>query len=65
VQGQLRQEKLTVHIETTCGHCGEPLHLEVDSDLNYHVQEANAAPLLFVPMLDFKKLEDPSIIDAF
>jgi hypothetical protein len=65
VQGQLRREHLTVRIETECGHCHEPLHLEVDSELNYHVQEAHATPLVFVPMVDMKKLDDPSIIDAF
>jgi len=65
VQGQLRREKLTVHIETECGHCHTPLHLEVDSDLNYRVQEAHAAPMLFVPMMNLRKLDDPSIIDAF
>ena len=65
MQGQLRQEKLTVTIETECGHCHTPLHLEVDSELNFHVQEPQAAPLVFVPMLNMQKLDDPSIIDAF
>jgi hypothetical protein len=65
VQGQLRREHLTVHIETECGHCREPLHLEVDSELNYRVQESNAAPLVFIPIVNMKKLDDPSIIDAF
>ena len=65
VQGQLRQEELTVTIDTECGHCHQPLHLEVDSELNYHVEEAQAAPLVFVPNVNFQKLDDPSIIDAF
>jgi hypothetical protein len=65
VQGQLRHEKLTVEIETECGHCHAPLHLTVDSDLNYAVREAQAAPLLFVPLMNLRKLKDPSIIDAF
>jgi hypothetical protein len=65
VQGQLRQEKLTVQIDTECGHCHTPLHLEVDSDLKYRVQEAAAAPLLFIPLMNLRKLEAPSIIDAF
>jgi hypothetical protein len=29
------------------------------------VAEAEAEPLVFVPMVDFGKLKDPSIIDAF
>ena len=56
---------LTVQIDTECGHCHAPLCLEVDSDLNYRVQPASAAPLLFVPLMNLRKLEDPSIIDAF
>jgi hypothetical protein len=65
VQGQLRQEKLTVSIQTECGHCHKPLHLEVDNELNFSVQEPQAAPLVFVPKVNFQKLDDPSIIDAF
>jgi hypothetical protein len=65
VQGQLREEQLTFAIETECAHCKQPLHLEMDSDLNYRVMEDDAKPLVFVPMVDFDKLEDPSIIDAF
>jgi hypothetical protein len=37
----------------------------MDGDLNYRVVEDGAKPLVFVPMVDFDKLEDPSIIDAF
>jgi len=65
VQGQLREEPLTFAIETACAHCGQPLHLEMDGDLNYRIGEENAEPLVFVPMVDFGKLDDPSIIDAF
>ncbi len=65
MHGQLRREKLSVHIATECGHCHEPLHLEVDSDLTYRVEEASAAPLLFVPLMNLRKLKGPSIIDAF
>jgi hypothetical protein len=65
VQGQLREERLTFEVETECAHCGQPLHLEIDSDLDYRVVEDDAEPLVFVPMVDFEKLDDPSIIDAF
>jgi uncharacterized metal-binding protein YceD (DUF177 family) len=65
VQGQLRNGKLTVQIESECAHCGEPLHLEVDSDLNYQVQTAGAAPVVYSPRVNFQMLEDPSIIDAY
>ena len=65
MQGQLRKEKLTVSIQTECGHCHKPLHLQVDSELNFIVQEPQAAPLVFVPRMNLQKLDDPSIIDAF
>jgi hypothetical protein len=65
VQGRLRDEYLSVAIETECSHCHRPLHLEVDSDLECRVLEEGADPLVFVPLVDFAKLEDSSIIDAF
>jgi hypothetical protein len=65
VQGQLRKEALTFTIQTECAHCGKQFHIEIDSDLNYSVSEPDAKPLIFVPMVDFAALEDPSIIDAF
>ena len=65
VQGQLRAEPLSFQVATECAHCGQALHLEMYSELNYLVVEEGAEPLVFVPMVDFHRLEDPSIIDAF
>jgi hypothetical protein len=65
VQGLLRNEELSFTIETHCGQSGRPLHIEIGSDLNYRVVESGADPHIFIPMVDFGKLEDPSIIDAF
>ena len=65
MQGQLRGDPLAVVVSTQCAHCGQPLHLEIDSELNHRVMEDGAEPLVFVPMVDFGELEDPSIIDAF
>jgi hypothetical protein len=65
VQGQLRREKLFVIVETACGHCGKPISIQIDSDLNIKVNEMGADPLVFAPMVNFGKLKDPSIIDAF
>ncbi len=65
MQGQLRKEKLSFEIETECAHCHAPLHLSIDSDLRYTIAEKDAQPMVFTPMVDFGKLEDPSIIDAF
>jgi hypothetical protein len=38
--------------------------IEVDSDLQYRV-EGEADPLIFIPLVNFEKLKDPSIIDPF
>ena len=41
------------------------MHIEIDSELRCRVQEEGADPLTFVPMVDFSKLTDPCITDAF
>jgi len=65
VQGRLRGKPLSVRVESECAHCHRPLHLEIDSELGFRVEQAGAEPLVFVPQVDFDKLEEPSIIDAF
>ena len=65
MQGQLREENLSFAIESECGHCHRPLHLEIDSDLSYRVVEEDAEPLVYAPMIDVHKLDEPSIIDSF
>ena len=65
VQGQLRIERLEVSIRTECAHCGQPIQIELDSELNYAVREKEATPLIFVPSVNFSRLEAPNIIDVF
>jgi hypothetical protein len=65
VQGQLRKEHLDFSIETECACCNKPIHIQIDSQLDFRVQEVDADPLIFVPVVNFNTLEDPSIIDAF
>ena len=65
MQGQLQERPLAVTIHTECACCGQPMVMEIDSELNYTVQEQDAEPLVFVPLVDFDPLEDPSIIDTF
>jgi hypothetical protein len=65
VQGHLRGEALNVTIESECGHCGRPMRLEIDSSLNVLSIPTGSEPIVYFPMVDFDKLEDPSIIDAF
>ena len=52
-------------IKTECGHCHEPIQIEIDSELNYRVIGSRAEPLVYVPKVDISKLEEPSIIDSF
>jgi hypothetical protein len=65
VQGQLRSEHLSFIIETECGHCHQPLQIEIDSQLKYRVLESEAEPLVYVPMVNLQQLDEPSIIDSF
>jgi hypothetical protein len=41
------------------------MHIEIDSELGCRVEEEGADPLTFVPMVDFSKLADRCITDAF
>jgi hypothetical protein len=37
----------------------------MDGRLGYRIVESDAQPLVFTPLVDFKKLSGPSIIDDF
>ena len=65
VQGHLRREPVSIHFESLCACCARPLHLDIDADLAVRIREEDAEPLVFVPLVDFEKWTDPSIIDAF
>ena len=65
VQGRLRGEPLSVKVTTECAHCSEPMHLEIDSEAQCRVAEASAGPITFIPQVDFSKLPDRCITDAF
>lgn len=65
VQGRLRGEQLRVTIETACGHCGRPMHLTVDSDMQVLDQDEGADPLVFEPQVDWESFTGPNIIHAY
>jgi hypothetical protein len=65
VQGRLRQENVSITVETECAYCRRPMQLEIDSDMNWACPEADCRPVIFVPEVDFSRLEEPSIIEAF
>jgi hypothetical protein len=39
--------------------------MEIDSDMNCRCRETDCRPIIFIPDVDFSRLEDPNIIDAF
>lgn len=65
VQGRLRGESLSVEVSSQCAHCSRPMHIRIDSDLNYQVSEKGCEPIVFVPDVNFSKLEEKCIIHAF
>jgi hypothetical protein len=65
VQGQIRKEYLSVEIETHCWHCGEALHIALDSSMQISVKEKEAAPLVFMPDVDWSRFKERTIIDSY
>ena len=65
MQGKLRNTYLKVQIETVCAHCSSPVKIEIDSDLNYMVDDEGCTPLIFIPDIDVFNIKDESIIDSF
>ena len=65
VQGHLRQSPLEVEIDSACAHCGSPMQLAVDSDLNHRIVKGGPAPLVFEPEIDWSRFKDPNIIDGY
>jgi hypothetical protein len=54
-----------VEVESECAHCSKPMHMRIDSDLNYQTGEEGCEPIIFVPDVNFSKIEDKCIIHAF
>ncbi|MCG6927773.1 MAG: hypothetical protein LJF30_21015 [Acidobacteria bacterium] len=65
MQGRLRDQQLSVDIETVCAHCARPMHLTADSELRFRVHDPTAHPLVFSPQVDWATFEEPNITHAF
>jgi len=65
VQGRLRNEPVSITVETRCEHCSEPLTLQIDSDMNVQVEQTGAEPMIFTPDVNTFEVEAPSIVDDF
>lgn len=56
---------MVIQVETECAHCKRPMQMEIDSDMNCRCTEPDCRPVIFVPDVDFSRLKDSNIIDAF
>ncbi len=65
VQGRLRSEVLSVRVKSSCAHCGKPVELTIDSNLDCTVHDPDCRPVVFVPDVDLLALREESIINAF
>jgi hypothetical protein len=65
VQGQLRNERVSVTIETECAHCQQPIHMTVDSVSGCELHTGGAQPLVFEPKIDWDTFIEPNIIHAY
>jgi hypothetical protein len=65
VQGKLRNQYLKIKIDSECAHCGHPMEIEINSELEYKSREKDCQPVIFVPDVNLFKVEDDSIIDSF
>jgi len=65
VQGKLQEKTLSVIVKTECAHSNRSIIIEFDHELHFKIIEGSENLLAFFPFVDFEKLTDPSIIDAF
>jgi hypothetical protein len=65
VEGKLRNEYLLVEVHTQCSHCGQVMHITVDSSMHVTVCETDAAPWVFMPDMDWEHFTERTIIDAY
>ena len=65
MQGQLRNEYLSITIDTHCAQSGKKLQIEIDSQLKIHGQEDGSEAMIFTPQVEWEGFHDPSIIDAY
>jgi len=61
----LRKTALKITVNTECAHCGRPMEIEIDSEVNFRVKEEGCSPVAFVPDVNVLTLKDKSIINAF
>ena len=56
---------MSFDIRTECACCGQTIEFRMSDDSSYELADEAASPLFFVPLVDFTRLEAPSIVDDF
>ena len=54
-----------MEISTSCSHCARPLHILVDEQLHWRVDERGSDPRLFVPNVDWQRFQGANIIGDY
>ena len=65
VQGRLRKKRLSIEIETECGHCARAMRFVVGSDLKHRIFGEGTRPLVFEPEVDWSTFSEPNITHAY
>ena len=65
MQGRLTGQDIQAIVDTECVHCAAPMQIELTSALSYRVVTDGAEPLISMPLVDLKRIQDPSIIHVF
>ena len=65
MQGRLRDEVLSVVIETVSSHCGQEMRIAVDSEMNISILSGGTKPMVFMPDVDWSSFSEETIIDAY
>ena len=67
MQGRLREESISFVIDTECACCNRAIKFTMLSDLSYTLDNRSkgASPMVYIPQVDFTKLNAPSIVDDF
>ena len=65
MQGHLRNEPVSVDVETACKHCKLEMRFTIDSDLRVSVPAAGVQPCVFLPDVDWSGFKERTIIDSY
>ena len=64
-QKEPQKKPISFDIRSECAESNQSIHIEIDSELNYRVVNEDADLRIYIPVIDFAKLKEPSIVDVF